>query len=175
MSKRVEVRPWPRRRYIAVSAVAAALLAAPLFLRTTYSSRFLPHAFCYLWDPRLLTLHLVSDALIFFSYVAIAITLWYLLYRARKEIPFHWTFINFGVFILACGFTHLMEVVTLLKPFYWFAGYIKAVTAVASVLTAITLPRLIPKIVRDAATAAVLKQNQKRFQSLLDSAPDAMV
>jgi two-component system NtrC family sensor kinase len=31
------------------------------------SSDFVPHGFCYLWDPRILWLHLISDGLIALS------------------------------------------------------------------------------------------------------------
>jgi two-component system NarL family sensor kinase len=47
---------------------------------------------------------------------------------------------------VACGFTHFMEIVVLWKPLYWLAGDVKLVTAVASVVTAIALPGLIPQV-----------------------------
>jgi PAS domain S-box-containing protein len=164
----------PKRLIIGGIALVL-LLAAPFALRNTFASNFLPHGFCYLWDPRLLTLHLVSDLLIFCSYVAIAGTLGYLVYKGREKIPFHWMFVAFGIFIIACGFTHLMEVITIWKPLYWLAGYVKAITAMASVVTAIALPIFVPKIISDAADAASSTESEERFQTLLDSAPDAMV
>lgn len=164
----------PKRLIIGGIALVL-LLAAPFALRNTFASNFLPHGFCYLWDPRLLTLHLVSDLLIFCSYVAIAGTLGYLVYKGREKIPFHWMFVAFGIFIIACGFTHLMEVITIWKPLYWLAGYVKAITAMALVVTAIALPIFVPKIISDAADAASSTKSEERFQTLLDSAPDAMV
>jgi PAS domain S-box-containing protein len=146
-----------------------------MVLRTTGASNFLPHGFCYLWNPQLLTLHLISDLLIFLSYVAIAGSLAFLVYEGSDHVPFHWMFIAFGIFIIACGFTHLMEVVTIWKPLYWLAGYVKAITAIASVTTAIALPIFVPKIISDAADAASSTKSEERFQTLLDSAPDAMV
>ena len=38
---------------------------------------FMPHGYCYMWNGRLLWLHLISDALIFLSYVSISLTLLY--------------------------------------------------------------------------------------------------
>jgi PAS domain-containing protein len=54
-------------------------------------------------------------------------------------------FVSFGMFILACGATHIMEVWTLWHGIYWLSGSIKAVTAMASVLTAILLVKLVPE------------------------------
>jgi PAS domain S-box-containing protein len=106
---------------------------------------FMPHAYCYLRNPAMISLHFWSDLLIGIAYVAISLTLVYMVRRARREIPFDWIFIAFGAFIIACGGTHFMEVWTLWTPVYWLSGMVKAVTAAASVLTAIVLPPLVPK------------------------------
>jgi signal transduction histidine kinase len=147
-----------RRQLALAGAISIAVIAIPLVFRSLLSSTFLPHAFCYSWDHRLITLHLVSDVLIWLSYVAIASTLVYLVWRARTDMPFHWMFLAFGVFIVACGFTHFMEVVTLWKPLYWLSGYMKAITAAASVMTALVLPTLVPKII--ALTKAAVRTEQ---------------
>src|ERR1051326_6463580 len=105
----------------------------------------MPHAVCYLWDRGLLTLHATTDILIGISYVAISTTLAVLVQRARRDIPFHWVFLAFGAFIVACGATHLMEVWTLWSANYWAAGGVKVVTAPASVAPALVLPPLVPK------------------------------
>src|SRR5262249_24386640 len=83
---------------------------------------FLPHGVCYSWNWKLLSLHVASDALIGLSYVVISAALTYLVMKARREIPFSAMFIAFGVFIVACGFTHFIEILTLWRPAYWFAG-----------------------------------------------------
>jgi len=106
---------------------------------------FIPHGHCYLWKPGLVWLHAASDSLIALAYVAISATLAYLVHKTRKEIPFHWMFLAFGSFIVACASTHFMDVWTLWQPVYWLAGGLKALTAVASITTAITLPPLVPK------------------------------
>jgi signal transduction histidine kinase len=62
-------------------------------------------------------------------------------------------FLAFGLFIVACGFTHLMEVVVLWKPLYWLAGDVKLITALASVVTAIALPGVIPQVHNMVITA----------------------
>jgi PAS domain S-box-containing protein len=50
----------------------------------------------------------------------------------------------FGLFITACGATHVMEVWTLWHANYWLSGGIKAITAAASLITAALLVKLVP-------------------------------
>ena len=90
-------------------------------------------------------MHVVSDALIAISYLTIPVTLVYFI-RKRRDIPFSWMFLCFGVFIVACGTTHLMEIWTIWFPAYWLSGAVKAFTACVSAATAILLIRVTPKI-----------------------------
>ncbi len=121
---------------------------------------FIPHGHCYLWKPGLVWLHLLSDLSIALAYVAISGTLAYLVYKTRQEIPFHWMFLAFGSFIVACGSTHFMAVWTLWHPTYWLSGSLKVVTAVASVTTAIMLPFLVPQAL-DLVESAKLSEERR--------------
>jgi len=114
------------------------------FLEKLFSSDFMPHGYCYLWNPGLVWLHVVSDALVALAYFSIPATLIYFI-RKRRDLPFNWMFVSFGIFILACGATHAMEVWTLWHGTYWLSGAIKAITAMASVPTAILLVQLVPR------------------------------
>ncbi len=107
------------------------------------SSTFAPHGFCYQWDWRLILLHVSSDALIAAAYMSIPVTLLYFV-RQRRDLPFHWIFVLFGVFIVACGGTHMMEIWTLWHAQYWASGALKAVTAISSVFTAVLLVKIVP-------------------------------
>lgn len=109
-----------------------------------YFGPFIPHGHCYLWKPELVSLHIVSDALIAIAYYSIPLTLVYFV-RKRQDLPFDWIFLLFGAFIIACGTTHIFEIWTLWHPDYWLSGFIKAITALISVGTAISLIPLIPK------------------------------
>ena len=118
------------------------------FIESLFSSDgFMPHGFCYLWNAKLVWLHVISDSLIALAYFSIPVTLIYFI-RKRRDLPFNWIFVCFGLFILACGSTHLMEVWTLWHANYWFSGAIKAFTAMASVPTAILLVDLVPEALR---------------------------
>ena len=108
----------------------------------------LPHAHgsCLGWKPILLWLHVGSDLLIAIAYFSIPLAL-LIFVRRRRDLQFSWMFVLFGVFILACGTTHFLAVWTLWRPDYLASGVVKAITAVASVITAAVLWPLIPKAV----------------------------
>ena len=103
-----------------------------------------PHGFCLQWEPGLIWMHAVSDAIIGVAYFSIPIALISFV-RSRRDVAFSWIFWLFAAFILACGTTHFMSILTLWQPFYWLDGSIKAVTAVLSIATAIMLWPLIPR------------------------------
>src|SRR5258708_7955893 len=143
------------RRSRALAALAClCLLVAPL-VRAAAGQRWemgmanrdsMPHGYCFLWDRLVLWLPVVSDGLIVLSYYCIPAAL---MCRARwrRDLPFNWIFWMFGLFIVGCGTTHLMEVWTIWHASYLLAGVIKGVTAAVSVATAVMLIPLIPKAI----------------------------
>jgi signal transduction histidine kinase len=163
---------------LVVACVAMLLLwpglARNLFAVGNGTDFFMTHEHCYLGIGSLVLLHFISDLAIGLSYVAISLTLTYLVYRARRDIPFHWVFLAFGLFIVACGSTHFMETWTTFNaPVYWLAGFLKLVTAVASVATALVLPPLIPRtlaLIREAKLSGVrseeLEQANRELETL---------
>lgn len=114
-------------------------------LEQLFNASFMPHGQCYLWTPSLVWLHVGSDALVGLAYIVIPIALLYVV-RQRGDLPFSWMFVLFGVFIVACGATHIVEIWNVWNADYWFSGGVKLVTAAASIPTAILLIYLIPRI-----------------------------
>src|SRR5579872_5207081 len=142
------------------------------FLRALLSPNdFMPHGYCYLWNTRLVWLHVVSDSLIALAYFSIPITLVHFI-RKRQDLPFNWMFVCFGVFILACGATHATEVWTLWHASYWLSGAVKAVTALVSVPTAILLVRLVPQALALPSPEELRREiaERKRAQEALSNA-----
>jgi len=115
------------------------------FERLLDSSMFSPHGICLLWEPELIWLHVASDALIAMAYFSIPIAL-AILVSKRRDLKFGWVYWAFGVFILACGFTHVLSIYTLWVPIYGIEGLVKAATAMASVFTAGMLWPLLPEL-----------------------------
>jgi PAS domain S-box-containing protein len=147
------------------------------------SGDFMPHGYCYRWLPSLVWLHGISDLLIFLAYMTIPITLVYIV-RRRKDLPFNWMFVCFGVFIVACGLTHLLEVWNLWHAMYWLAGLAKAVTAAASIGTAILLIQLVPQALRIPSIESLRTANETltsqasmltELTALLNLAQDAIL
>jgi signal transduction histidine kinase len=164
-------RAWRYRPFRLASIIAGAT-AATLFLLPGLrlgegytANRFLPHATCYLRDANLIWLNVIGDSLIAIAYLAISGILGYIVYRARHDIPFHWMFGAFGLFIVACGFTHVMGVITVWRPYYWLAADVKAVTAVASVATAVILPFTVPRVFAMIHDAKVADQNKRDLEA----------
>ena len=137
-------------------------LASPDFINR--NPMFHPHGYCYLWQSDLVASHVISDALIALSYLTISVTLVYLVRRARREIPFRWMFLAFGMFV-ACGMTHVMEIVTLWQPFFWLSADVKIVTALASVSTAIALPPLVPRILAMVRAANISEERRLALEA----------
>jgi PAS domain S-box-containing protein len=150
--------------------IATALAAGPLWLIAKASASslaaspdFMPHGYCYLWDARIVWLHVISDGLITLSYYAIPAILIYFL-RRNREIPFNHIFWMFGGFILACGTTHLMEIWNVWHGDYMLAGLVKAATAGLSVFTAAMLVPLAPK----ALSLSGLEAANRKLRELSD-------
>src|SRR5579859_4947466 len=117
-----------------------------------------PHGFCLLWEPGLIWLHAASDTLIAVAYYSIPLALIRFV-RHRADVAFSWIFWLFAAFILACGTTHILAIVTLWQPVYWIDGLVKALTAVLSVTTAIILWPLIPRALALPSPAALREVN----------------
>jgi two-component sensor histidine kinase len=83
-------------------------------------------------------------------------------------------FLAFGLFIIACGGTHFMEVVTIWIPVYVFSAAVKIFTALASITTAAVLPVTVPRILTLVQQAKVservtaeLRASEERKEALL--------
>ena len=148
-------------------------LAAREFFIKLFSSDFMPHGTCYSWDPAVLWLNVVSDSLIAVCYFTIPVLLFSLVQK-RKDLEFKWIFVAFGAFIVACGSTHIMGVWTVWHGTYRLDGMLKALTAVASLVTAALLVPILPVLVKLPGPSQLSLANRK-FEGLLETAPDAIV
>jgi len=138
------------------------------FLRNFFSPEgFMPHGHCYLWETEVMWLHIVSDALITLAYLTIPVTLIYIA-RKQKDLPFDWMFACFGMFILACGATHALEVWTIWDPVYRLSGTLKAITALASIATASLLIRLIPQLLAIPSIASLQAANEALAKEVVE-------
>ena len=107
-------------------------------------NQFIPQGEEYLWKPGLIWLNIFSDSFIALSYYTITIALIYLSSKER-DLSFNWIFPILIAFIISCGTTYMMDIWTIWHPTYWLSGFIKALTAILSIYTAIVLVPIITK------------------------------
>ncbi|MDX2015637.1 MAG: histidine kinase dimerization/phosphoacceptor domain -containing protein [Myxococcaceae bacterium] len=131
------------------------------------STGFMPHGHCYLWRPSLVALHVTSDVLIAAAYFAIPALMVSFL-RKRSDVPLRPVFGAFAAFIVSCGSTHVMEVVTLWTPHYWASGVVKALTALASIGTVVMLVPAVPKAVALPSPAQLEAANHQLASAVND-------
>lgn len=128
------------------------------------SDAFMPHGHCFLWQADIFWLHVLSDSGIAMAYFSIPFALVWLLHK-RKDIPFEGIFLLFAAFILLCGATHIMSIWVLWHPDYALEGVLKAMTAVASIVTFLVIVRMIPRILAIPSPAALATVNLKLQQT----------
>ncbi len=130
------------------------------------ATSLMPHAVCWRADQHLIWTMVVSNAITFLSYTSICITLLALRRRTRIIIARDWVFFltGFALFIVACGTTHLMEVVTTWSPIFWADAWTNILTAVFSGYVALQLIRRINTItsgVNDYAARLARTEDEK--------------
>jgi PAS domain S-box-containing protein len=139
-----------------------------------FSGNYMAHRFCYLLQPGLIWTNAISDGLIWLSYLAIAGGLAVLLHKTERILAFRWVFVAFGLFIVACGFTHFFEMVTVWSPLYWLSTTVKILTAIASIATAIGFVPFVPRVANairllNEAYSHSEQQRVKALSRLLDT------
>lgn len=125
------------------------------------ASGFVPRAVCGNWTDWEILLNNVSDLLIALAYVLIPLILVYFA-RRRKDLPFSWMFFVFGAFIVTCGCTHILEIVLFYYPVYHLAGWLKALTALASWAAVLCLAKIAPAAMSLRSPAELEREVESR-------------
>jgi PAS domain S-box-containing protein len=109
------------------------------------STGLMPHGFCLLWQPGLLALHIFSDTAISLAYFSIPLASIAFL-RRKPGFDYRWVVYLFAALFVLCGLAHLADVILLWRPYYLLDGFLKIATAIVSVITAVSLWPLLPKV-----------------------------
>ncbi|HWL24362.1 MAG TPA: GGDEF domain-containing protein, partial [Ureibacillus sp.] len=112
------------------------------------------------------TVSAIADILTSLAYFSIPITMLVFM-KKRKNFEFRWMFSCFILFIMLCGIGHLMHVIQYLtppKPFYIMDNILELLTASVSILTAILLWRIIPKLLTIPSPAELEEANEEILQ-----------
>lgn len=113
------------------------------------SAGFIPHGYCLLWRPDVLTLHALSDSIIAASYFSIPLAIAAFVRKRPDLVSEHRRVaVLFATFILGCGLTHVFSVLVLWRPLYVEDGLVKAFTALVSIATAAALWPMLPRLLQ---------------------------
>jgi PAS domain S-box-containing protein len=123
-------------------------------------SSYMEHGACFSWEPGLVWLHVLSDILTGIAYFSIPVGMFYFAYK-RRDLPFHYVFLLFGIFIMACGATHFLAAYTVFVADYWIEGGVKAFTALISAVSAFYFIPMIPKAIAMPSLTKSLEENQE--------------
>jgi two-component sensor histidine kinase len=123
------------------------------------SSSHPPHGFCLLWDPWLVRAFVIGDAVTALAYFAIPAALATFV-RRRTDVAFRPVFVLFAAFILLCGVTHWLELLTIWVPIYGIEAVIKLATAAVSCATAVAVWYMLPQ--------ALALPSQARLRMMVD-------
>ena len=129
------------------------------------STGFLPHGCCLQWNPALLFTFIGANSGIALAYASIPVTLFYFV-RKRGDLPYPQIFILFATFIFSCGLTHVAKIWTIYHPAYWAEALIDTWTAVISLLTAIALYPILPKLLALRSPAELEEANRKLLDEI---------
>jgi len=148
-------------------------------------SFLLPHGYCLSWDPGLTAALVLGNLLIALAYFTIPLVILRFI-RQRRDIDFRYLHWLFAAFIVTCGITHLLHVVALWYPVYYFEAAMDMLTGVVSLIAAIMLWKLLPVFVNLPSThqlqaaneelkrmSEALRESEVQLHSIGDSLPDS--
>lgn len=103
-----------------------------------------PRWFCGTWTDFHGWLYILSDLLIWAAYFTIPFILIYFISKRKNELPFVRIFWLFVLFILACGFTHLVDATMFWYPAYRLSAVWLFITGLISWAAVIGLIKVMP-------------------------------
>ncbi len=145
-------------------------------------SLFMPHGWCMTWNPWLIGLHVFTDAVVAIAYYSIPAALFFLVWRKRLTLSLQPILVLFGLFIALCGGGHLIDIISIWRPIYWFKGFWNVGTALTSAVTAIVLIprtfdfiRMPEKAERLEREAVKLREQSSLLQTVIDSVEEGII
>jgi serine phosphatase RsbU (regulator of sigma subunit) len=141
-----------------------------LFNSIFSTSLFMPHGHCYLWQPELVWLEALSDLFTGLAYYFVGVAIVYFTH-GRRDLPSKTVKLLIGTFLVfvVCGTTHLLGMITIWYPIYWFDGIVNAVNAVTSwYVFAFMLVPLIPIALEAPSPAQLEAANNALKQEIIE-------
>ena len=113
-------------------------------------SGFMPRLLCGTWTPGMLRAYIIADLLTAIAYLTIPIFILLTYREFGRKTPLkrdaRWLSALFGLFIVFCGLTHLVDSIIFFVPIYRLQTFLLSVTAFASMGAAIVTPAIMRRI-----------------------------
>ncbi len=109
-----------------------------------------------------------SEATIGVAYYAIPLLLGIFLVKRRTIIPFPEILGLFVAFIFLCGTTHFFAIFTIWFPAYEVEAWLKVLTAVVSMMTALVLIPRLPELIAMPGVQQAYEQARASLKTLQD-------
>ena len=130
---------------------------------------FMPHGYCYTWQPGLLWSMVVSEGLVALAYFSIPVALLFFL-RRQPNIRYRGVFLLFSAFIFFCALTHVIGIVNIWIPLYRMEVALMVMTAAVSIATALMLWPLLPQASNFLSEQAAMKEQMREANARLQQA-----
>lgn len=141
--------------------------------------QFMPHGFCFLWTPVLLSGMVTADLLIAISYYSIPIAL--IIFAHKRGISkFNHLLWKFGLFIFLCGTTHLAYMWNIWHNDYYTEMIIKLLTGIVSFYVAISVWQILPQALKIPSVDQLeqlnteLAESETRYRELFEAANEGV-
>ena len=134
---------------------------ADFFRKLFDAADFPPRWHCGRWTEFHGWFYIISDLLIWSAYFAIPVIIVNYISK-RKNLRFHRIYFLFAAFILACGTTHLMDVITFWYPAYRLSALIRFITGFLSWATVFALVKVLPQAFSLKTSAELEQETEQR-------------
>ena len=121
---------------------------------------------CGYWSDFHGWLYIISDLSIWAAYFTIPIIIMKYVLQKKHSVRFEKAYFWFAAFILACGFTHLLDASIFWIPMYRLSALVRFVTSIISWLTVYHLIKILPKAF-SLKTSEQLEEEVRRRETVL--------
>ncbi|MDB5258334.1 MAG: barA [Chitinophagaceae bacterium] len=128
--------------------------------------------YCGTWTDFHGWLYILSSLVICSAYFLIPVSLFYVVIKRRKDLPFAHLFTLFSLFILSCGITHFFDAMVFWVPLYRLHALFLFVTAVVSSITVVYLYKVLPYALTFTSPQQLEKVVQQRTLELAQKNSD---
>jgi two-component system NtrC family sensor kinase len=127
---------------------------------------FMPHSMCLAGNRLLIKLMNGGDTIIALSYIFASLAILYLCWAKWNTFRgvSRWFIFTYGLFIISCAITHIMDVVVFYRPHYWIQMWVVMWTALIAVPSTIFTIKIVPWFLGLASAPEALASSLNKLQ-----------